>query len=281
MNAGRKAAVLVTATLVWGAAPAVAQANGQGSPQEKVGVCHRTASETNPYVYIYVPKDEANGHITGTDKQHNTKVYWKSDGTWRGVPHHAGDEKLDYYADGPADCEDTASTTTTTTGTQTQTVPPTTGETSSTTSQPSTTSATSSSSTTSTTSSGTTSTTSTTSSPSTTTTESSTSTTSTAPTTGTSSSSSTTPITRTYSGTVRPSTTTHTSSGSVPTTTGPGSTSGSPGTPPSSEGGPTRGLLAYTGYDTTLTLVWGLMLLLLGIASIAACRRCFAVERHH
>lgn len=83
----------------------------EGNGQDKVGVCHRTASETNPYVYIEVPADEANGHITGTDKQHNEQVTWKSDGTWRGVPHKAGDLKLDYYASSAAECEDTVPTT--------------------------------------------------------------------------------------------------------------------------------------------------------------------------
>ncbi|MCD9154449.1 hypothetical protein [Aeromicrobium duanguangcaii] len=67
-------------------------------PGGKVGVCHRTASESNPYVFISVPKDEANGHITGTDKQHNHQVTWATDGTWRGMAHKAGDLRLDYYA---------------------------------------------------------------------------------------------------------------------------------------------------------------------------------------
>lgn len=76
---------------------------GQGAAadpggQDKVAVCHRTASEGNPYTYLEVPEDEANGHITGTSKQHNTKVVWKTDGTWRGVAHRAGDLKLDYLA---------------------------------------------------------------------------------------------------------------------------------------------------------------------------------------
>ena len=74
-----------------------ANATGSGG-KEKVGVCHRTGSDSNPYVYIEVPKDEANGHITGDSKQHNQKVTWKSDGTWNGVEHKAGDLKLDYYA---------------------------------------------------------------------------------------------------------------------------------------------------------------------------------------
>ncbi|WP_426245655.1 hypothetical protein [Nocardioides sp. LHG3406-4] len=79
-------------------------------PVDKVGVCHRTASpdDKNPYVYISVPRDEANGHITGTDSQHNHKVTWREDGIWRGVPHKAGDERLDYFAPGgAADCNDT------------------------------------------------------------------------------------------------------------------------------------------------------------------------------
>jgi len=79
--------------------------------QGKVGVCHRTASDTNPYVYIEVPADEANGHITGTGKNHKKPRVWKSDGTWRGAPHQEGDPKEDYFAPGGAgDCEDTSTT---------------------------------------------------------------------------------------------------------------------------------------------------------------------------
>jgi hypothetical protein len=103
---------------VWAAGP-------DNGGQEKVGVCHRTASESNPYVFISVPEDEANGHITGTDKQHNQKVTWKTDGTWRGVPHQAGDLRLDYYASSSAECEDTTPTTPPTT-TPPTTTPPTT-----------------------------------------------------------------------------------------------------------------------------------------------------------
>jgi hypothetical protein len=72
--------------------------NPASASVEKVGVCHRTASETNPYVLITVPVDEANGHITGTDKQHNHKVYWNAAGTWDGMEHAAGAERMDYYA---------------------------------------------------------------------------------------------------------------------------------------------------------------------------------------
>jgi hypothetical protein len=79
--------------------------------QQKVGVCHRTASDTNPYVYIEVPAAQANGHITGTAKNHKKPREWKSDGTWRGVPHQEGDPKEDYLAPGGSDdCEDTSTT---------------------------------------------------------------------------------------------------------------------------------------------------------------------------
>lgn len=92
---------LIAAMLGVGAA-----VSASATPEEKVGVCHRTAAETNPYVYIEVPADEASGHVTGTDKQHNHKVYWETDGTWRGVPHRAGDERMDYLASSSADCQD-------------------------------------------------------------------------------------------------------------------------------------------------------------------------------
>lgn len=122
------AALAVTGVLsLAGAVTAPAWAGGPDSGgQDKVGVCHRTASESNPYVYISVPEDEANGHITGTDKQHNQSVTWKTDGTWRGVPHRAGDLRLDYYASSSAECEDTTPTTPPTTTPPTTTTPTTT-----------------------------------------------------------------------------------------------------------------------------------------------------------
>lgn len=121
------AALAVTGVLsLAGAVTAPVWAGGpDNGGQDKVGVCHRTASESNPYVFISVPQDEANGHITGTDKQHNQTVTWKTDGTWRGVPHQAGDLRLDYYASSSAECEDTTPTTPPTT-TPPTTTPPTT-----------------------------------------------------------------------------------------------------------------------------------------------------------
>lgn len=76
----------------------VSATSADAKPKVKVGVCHRTASETNPYVYIEVPEDEANGHITGTSNQHNNSVTWPTAGTWNGEAHAAGDLRLDYYA---------------------------------------------------------------------------------------------------------------------------------------------------------------------------------------
>ena len=74
----------------------------------KVDVCHRTASNTNPYVKINIPADEANGHITGTSSQHNQQVTWDSAGTYDGIPHAAGSPRLDYFADQgiSGDCSD-------------------------------------------------------------------------------------------------------------------------------------------------------------------------------
>jgi hypothetical protein len=87
-----------TITLVLGVLMTLMMPASADPPGGKVDVCHRTASESNPFVLINVPQDEANGHITGTNSQHNKKVYWKSDGTWDGISHSAGDLKLDYYA---------------------------------------------------------------------------------------------------------------------------------------------------------------------------------------
>jgi hypothetical protein len=34
----------------------------QGGPLEKIGICHATGSQTNPFVYIEVPENALNGH---------------------------------------------------------------------------------------------------------------------------------------------------------------------------------------------------------------------------
>lgn len=123
-------ALTAAATL---ALPVAAVATPPGDDGEhKVAICHRTASDTNPYVYIEV--DEASlspGHLDNADPGHKP-TYWKSDGVFRGVAHSDGDPKDDYLAPGgPSDCEDFPSTTTppvttstTTTSTETTTTTP-------------------------------------------------------------------------------------------------------------------------------------------------------------
>ena len=79
---------------------------------EKVGICHRTASDTNPYVFIEVSVGAAeegeslSDHLANNDTGHKP-LFWKTDGTFRGEAHVAGDPKDDYEASGPEDCEDT------------------------------------------------------------------------------------------------------------------------------------------------------------------------------
>lgn len=60
----------------------------------KVGICHATSSDTNPYVFISVDDDSAKlkGHLQHLTDPNKT---WKSDGTFNGVPHEDGDAKRD------------------------------------------------------------------------------------------------------------------------------------------------------------------------------------------
>lgn len=99
-------AVFIAACILASAQVADATPDPEGDGH-KVGICHRTASDSNPYVYIEV--DEASlspGHLDNADPGHKP-TYWKSDGTFRGVAHVAGDPKDDYLAPGGAgDCED-------------------------------------------------------------------------------------------------------------------------------------------------------------------------------
>jgi len=122
-------ALLVSLLVFGGVALATPDPEGDG---HKVGICHRTASDSNPYVYIEV--DEASlspGHLDNADPGHKP-TFWKSDGTFRGVAHSDGDAKDDYLApNGASDCEDFTTTTTTvppTTTVTTTTVPPCEGE---------------------------------------------------------------------------------------------------------------------------------------------------------
>lgn len=91
--------------------------NASDAPgQNRVGVCHRTASASNRYIYIEVPEDEANGHITGDHRQHNQQIVWPADTIWRGTFHAAGTPVLDYFATSSDQCENTTTSTTSSSG---------------------------------------------------------------------------------------------------------------------------------------------------------------------
>lgn len=76
----------------------------QPDPEHKVTICHRTASDTNPYVFIEVDEASLDAHLNNLPG-HPAKP-WKTDGTFRGVAHVAGDLKYDYLAETEADCYD-------------------------------------------------------------------------------------------------------------------------------------------------------------------------------
>jgi hypothetical protein len=60
----------------------------------KVGVCHATSADSNPYVFISVDDDSVKfqGHLKHRNDPNKT---WKSDGTFEGVEHSDGDAKPD------------------------------------------------------------------------------------------------------------------------------------------------------------------------------------------
>lgn len=103
------ASAALTVGLVGGVTAVQAYATGGGNG-DKVSICHRTASDTNPYVFITVASQAAaQAHIGNTAKGHFAKA-WKTAGTFRGEAHLPGDAKDDYYATVEADCEDTVVT---------------------------------------------------------------------------------------------------------------------------------------------------------------------------
>lgn len=86
-------ALMVTAT------PANALAQDHDD-DKKVVVCHATDSDHNPYTGIDVSVNAvvSSGHL---DHRNNPTQTWKTDGTWNGIHHNAGDSKRDYIASYP------------------------------------------------------------------------------------------------------------------------------------------------------------------------------------
>lgn len=97
--------LLVSFVAALAGAAMASDSKGHGQGATKAGLCHRTASDTNPYVYILVDDDSLSpGHLDNADPGHKP-TQWKSDGTWRGVEHKAGDPKDDYLATLPGQCQ--------------------------------------------------------------------------------------------------------------------------------------------------------------------------------
>lgn len=67
---------------------------GPANAANKVGICHATSSDSKPYRFISVDDDSAKfrGHLMHREEPNKT---WKSDGTFNGVAHQAGDPKPD------------------------------------------------------------------------------------------------------------------------------------------------------------------------------------------
>jgi hypothetical protein len=73
--------------------------------EHKTSICHRTAADSNPYVFEDVDDSSLDAHYT--NQTGHPVRYWKSAGTWRNVAHKAGDPRNDYPATSAADCRDT------------------------------------------------------------------------------------------------------------------------------------------------------------------------------
>lgn len=89
------------------ALPGVALAH-HDNDNDKVTICHRTASDTNPYEFIEISANALDTHLN--NGQGHPAKEWKSDGVFRSVPHAEGDLKMDYVASKESDCEDNTPT---------------------------------------------------------------------------------------------------------------------------------------------------------------------------
>lgn len=99
-------AVIVGIALAFAYVGTVCATQPDEDGEHKVGICHRTASDSNPYVYIEVDVASLSpGHLDNADPGHKP-TFWKSDGVFRGVAHVDGDPKDDYLADSAEDCDD-------------------------------------------------------------------------------------------------------------------------------------------------------------------------------
>jgi len=72
----------------------MATATSADAAVNKVGICHATSSDSNPYVFILVDDDSAKlkGHL---QHREDPNKKWKSDGSFEGVDHNDGDAKPD------------------------------------------------------------------------------------------------------------------------------------------------------------------------------------------
>jgi hypothetical protein len=92
----RRAAMIVGAlgALVMSSGLTLMVSASPASAANKVGICHATSSDSNPYVYISVDDNSVKlkGHLMHRQSPNKT---WKSAGTFNGVPHAAGAAKGD------------------------------------------------------------------------------------------------------------------------------------------------------------------------------------------
>jgi hypothetical protein len=92
------ALVLSSGVALMATATAATAGDHGGDDEKKVNVCHATDSDTSPFQYLNISKNAVkdNGHLA--HRQTPNKI-WKTDGTWNGAHHSAGDPKPDLIQD--------------------------------------------------------------------------------------------------------------------------------------------------------------------------------------